>query len=86
MKASQVSFDQMTKIASGNRVLGEATSFIQVEYGLKELEACWDGFSNSSDTYNREFKNRKEICAEFAEALSEYIEFLVESQPEQVGS
>lgn len=85
MKASQVSFEQMMRSASTNKLLAEATSFIQVEYGIKELQGCWDGFSDSSDSYGLEFESRRHMCAEFASALSEYIEFLEESGPLQVG-
>lgn len=68
-----------------NRVLAEATSFIQVEYGISELHACWDGFVHTSDNYDQEFKSRKQICAEFANALADYIEYLGEPSPQSLG-
>jgi hypothetical protein len=85
MDASQCSFEQMMIAAAGSFTLAEATSFIQVEYGLNELKACWDGFVHTSDAYGQTFKSRKQICAEFTDALSEYIEFLGESIHLEVG-
>lgn len=76
MKASKCSYRQMMNIASENFTLAEATSYIQVEYGLSELQACWDGFVHTSDAYGIEFESRKHICSEFTQALSEYIEYL----------
>ena len=85
MKASSVTFEQMRHAARNNSDLGEATSFIQVEYGISELHACWDGFVHTSDNFDQEFSSRKHVCAEFTYALSEYIEFIGESLHLQVG-
>ena len=79
MIASQCSFEQMINIAAGNRELAEATSYLQVEYGIDELHSCWDGFVHTSDAFDQEFKSRKQICAEFTYALTEYIDYLGES-------
>jgi hypothetical protein len=79
MIASQVTFEQMKRYAANNPDLGEATSFLQVEYGISELHACWDGFVHTSDAFNQEFKSRKQVCAEFTYALTEYIDYLGES-------
>lgn len=73
-------------IASENFTLAEATSFIQVEYGLDELLACWDGFIHTSDAYGQEFATRRHICSEFAEALAEYIEYREQPTSHQMGS
>jgi hypothetical protein len=86
MIASDISFDQMMRVASANHKLGVSASYIQVEYGIGELEACWDGFVHTSDFHNLNFSSRKQICAEFANALSEYIEYLGESIPIEMGS
>lgn len=86
MIASDVSFIQMMRVAAGNKSLATATSYLQVEYGLDELQACWDGFIHTSDDYNQEFKNRKQVCEEFSNALNEYIDYLGESSHLQVGS
>lgn len=85
MNASECTFEHMMRVASGMFDLAEATSYIQVEYGLNELKACWDGFVHTSEAYGVTFKNRKQICVQFAVALSEYIEFLNESTPLEMG-
>lgn len=81
MNASDCSFEQMMKIASGMYELAEATSYMQVEYGLSELKACWDGFTHTSEAYDVKFKTRRHICKEFAYALSEYLAYLEETSP-----
>jgi hypothetical protein len=75
----------MMKVAAGNFTLAEATSFVQVEYGMDDLQASWQGFVDTSDEHNMEFKSRKDICINFAHALSNYIEYLEESSPLSVG-
>ena len=67
------------RVAASNRQLAEATSYVQVEYGLADLLACWEGFTHTSDAFNQEFKSRKQICAEFTYAITEYIDYLGES-------
>ena len=76
MIASEITFERMMIYAAGNFSLAEPTSFIQVEYGVKDLQACWDGFVDTSDDAGLEFKNKKEVCESFAEALHEYIKYL----------
>jgi hypothetical protein len=85
MLASQVTFDQMRKVAANNPTLGVAASYLQIEYGLKELEACWDGFVHTSDEYDQEFSSRKQICQEFSNALNDYLEYLGEPVPLALG-
>ena len=86
MIASDVTFEQMRRASRNLSELGVSASYLQVEYGLDELEACWDGFVHTSDSYAQAFKTRKAIYQEFANALSEYLEYLGESIPLQVGS
>jgi hypothetical protein len=86
MIASDVTFEQMRRASRNLSELGVPASYLQVEYGLEELEACWDGFVHTSDSYDQTFKTRKAIYQEFANALSEYLEYLGESIPLQVGS
>ena len=86
MIASEVTFEKMRIVARNNPELGVPASYLQVEYGLKELEACWDGFVHTSDEYGQEFKTRKQICLEFANALNDYIEYLGEQIPVTLGS
>jgi hypothetical protein len=85
MIASNVSFEQMMHAAAANPNLGLATSYMQVEYGLNELQACWDGFVHTSDNYGQTFKTRKQICLEFTNALNDYLEYLGESVSLKVG-
>lgn len=86
MRATDITFEQMRIGARNNSELGVPASYMQVEYGLSELEACWDGFAHTSDNYGVTFKSKKAIYLEFANALSEYIEAMGESIPVQVGS
>lgn len=85
MIASDVSFEQMRRASRNLSELGIPASYLQVEYGLAELEACWDGFVHTSDAYHQSFKSRKEIYLEFANALSEYLEYLGEPASLEVG-
>jgi hypothetical protein len=85
MLASSVSFEQMRRAARNNSDLGVPASYLQVEYGLAELEACWEGFVHTSDHYEQHFKTRKAIYEEFANALSEYLEYLGEQIPVSLG-
>lgn len=86
MNASSVSFDEMRVSARNLSELGVASSYLQVEYGLDELEACWDGFVHTSDNYGLKFKTKKAVCLEFQSAIKEYLEYLGESIHQQVGS
>ena len=86
MLASEVTFEQMRKAARNNPQLGVASSYLQVEYGLSELEACWDGFVHTSDSYQQVFPNRKGIFLEFSNALNEYLEYLGEQISVSLGS
>jgi hypothetical protein len=85
MLASEVTFEQMRRASRNLPELGVPASYLQVEYGLSELEACWDGFVHTSDAYHQTFKTRKEIYDEFANALSEYLEYLGEPASLEVG-
>ena len=85
MLASSITFEQMRRAARNNSELGVPASYLQVEYGLAELEACWDGFVHTSDHYQQHFKTRKEIYLEFANALSESLEYLGEQIPVSLG-
>ena len=86
MLASEVTFEQMRKAARNMSELGIPASYMQVEYGLSELEASWDGFVHTSDHYEQNFKNKKQIFLEFANALNEYLEYLGEPVSLEVGS
>ena len=85
MKASDITFESMMRFAAGNFTLAEATSFLQVEYGMSELRACWDGFVDTSNNAELTFKDRKTLCNEFTAALSDYIIFLDDEAPLSLG-
>ncbi len=85
MYASDVTFEQMRRASRNLPELGVPASYLQVEYGLADLEACWDGFVHTSDAYHQSFKTRKEIHQEFANAINEYLEYLGESIPVEMG-
>jgi len=86
MLASEVTFEQMRRASRNLSELGVPASYMQVEYGLAELEACWDGFVHTSDHHQQTFKTRKAIYQEFANGLNQYLDYLGESIPLQVGS
>ena len=85
MKASEITFESMMRFAAGNFTLAEATSFLQVEYGMSELRACWDGFVDTSNNAELTFKDRKNLCNEFTAALSDYIIVLDDEAPLSLG-
>ena len=82
MKPSACSFEQMMTIRSDIPMLADRTSWMQVEFGLNELKASWQGFVDITDDCGMEFKTRKQICTEFSEALTEYIDYLIEPVPQ----
>lgn len=86
MLASDITFEQMLKASRNLPELGVLSSYMQVEYGLSELRACWEGFVHTSDGYGQSFKSRKSIHLEFTNALNEYLEYLGEPISLQVGS
>ena len=85
MLASDVSFEQMRSAARNNSELGVLASYLQVEYGLSELEACWDGFVHTSDAFELTFENKKHVCLEFADALDDYLSYQGERIPISLG-
>ena len=79
------SFEGMRKFSTKNWKLAIATSFIQVEDGIDDLMACWEGFLHVSEEYNEVFEDETEMYQKFTDALNEYIEYL-EPTSNQVGS
>jgi hypothetical protein len=86
MLASTCSFDRMMQVATYMPELAKATSFFQVEFGMDELIACWDGFVHTSDHHEQRFSSKIAICKEFTDALSDYAEFIQEPASHQVGT
>jgi len=69
-------FDQMRKYATGSWEMSKALSFIQVEMGLEDLEACWDAFLDTSADYGEVFTDENDLYAKFTDALNDYAEYL----------
>lgn len=74
MKAGDMTLYDVRAIATGVVDLNLAVSFIQVEWGLQDLEACWDGFRDTADHYNQEFDNELDCALQFGLALNEFAE------------
>lgn len=55
------------------RPLSFFVSYIQVEYGLKELEAHWAGFFDTCSYERIKFNSFAEMCDKFMEFCSEII-------------
>jgi len=76
MIAPQCSFEEMKEMSTKMSDLGIILSFFQVEFGMDELHACWDGFVHTSDHYEQQFSSKTAICKEFTNALKDYREYL----------
>ena len=79
-------FDQMRKYATGSWEMSKALSFIQVEMGLEDLEACWDAFLDTSADYGEVFTDENDLYAKFTDALNDYAEYLEPTFNEVGGS
>lgn len=73
MRASECSFDDLMEIGHGSPTLSVLLSYVQVEHGLKDLQASWEGFTDSSDYGGEKFSNKYEICLNFGNSLLELI-------------
>lgn len=49
MTADMITFEELLRIAAREPALAEVLSFVQVEYGLDELKAHWQGFLDSAE-------------------------------------
>ena len=74
MKAGEMTLHDVRRIAAEVVDLNMAISFIQVEWGLKDLEACWDGFRDSADHFNQHFDDEHDCALQFCLALNEFAE------------
>lgn len=66
-------FESMMLAARHFPGLALATSFIQVEFGVKELEAHWAGFVDSINYY-QETLTQIGLYNSFTEGLEDFIE------------
>ena len=85
MKASDCTFDKMMANAKTIEKLAFSTSYVQVEFGVAELCSHWQGFVDTSDHYEMDFKSQKHIAKEFASALYAYLRQCDDDFPKQVG-
>jgi hypothetical protein len=74
MKASQCSLNYILSTAKNDAHLASVLSFIQVEYGLAELQGHWDGFVDASDFYGQTYSNKRDVANNFGEMLVEILE------------
>lgn len=72
MKASQCSLDNVFAIAAKDEDLALVLSFIQVEFGLTELQGHWDGFVDASDHYQDTFKSKRDVANSFGSTLVDF--------------
>jgi hypothetical protein len=69
-----MTLNDVRRLAAGIVDLNLAVSFIQVEWGLEDLQACWDGFRDTADHYNQEFDDERDCALQFGFALDEFAE------------
>jgi hypothetical protein len=74
MKAGDITLHDIRRLAAGIVELNLAISFIQVEWGLADLEACWDGFRDAADHFNQQFDDEHDCALQFGFALNEFAE------------
>ena len=74
MKATQCSLQTVLSAAKKDEDIALVLSFLQVEFGLAELQANWDGFVDSSEHYEITYKSRKDVANQFAGALVDLYE------------
>jgi hypothetical protein len=74
MKAGDMTLHDIRRMAAGIVDLNLAISFIQVEWGLNDLEGCWDSFRDASDHFNQHFDDERDCALQFGLALNEFAE------------
>jgi hypothetical protein len=74
----------MRKVACSIPSLGYATSYIQVEFGIKNLSDLWAIYIEASEDGGDTFKTKKAICEEFGTALNDLYD-ITEPPPYKMG-
>ena len=74
MKAGDMTLNDVRRLAAGSRELSLTLSFIQVEEGLSELEACWDGFRDASNHFDQEFDDERDCAVQFGLSVADFYE------------
>lgn len=73
MKASEFPWDKLLTYSVISPEVGMTFSFVQVEYGLDELKAHWEGFRDAADYHNLQFDDRNHIITHFAHELHQWL-------------
>lgn len=84
MRATECSFEELRIMSCRRPTLSVLLSYIQVEHGIHELQASWDGFTESSAYYGEEFSDKWEVCLGFERALHDFYD-VGEPVPFQMG-
>ena len=74
MKAGNITLDEVRHLAKGIEGLNIVLSFIQVEEGISELEACWDGFRDAANYFNQEFDDERDCAIQFGLSAADFYE------------
>lgn len=74
MEACSITLDDVRRLALTVRELALALSYVQVEEGLLELEACWEGFCDSSNHFGTKFDDEWDCAWQFGVSLRELYE------------
>lgn len=75
MKAGDMTLNDVRRLAAGIEELNLALSFVQVEEGLSELEACWDGFRDATTHFEQEFDDERDCAVQFGLSIADFYEF-----------
>ena len=69
-----MTLNDVRQLAAGLRDLSLTLSFVQVEEGLSELEACWDGFRDAANHFNQEFDDERDCAVQFGLSVADFYE------------
>lgn len=71
MLATEITLKDVFDVAKRNKALASALSFVQVEFGLDELQGHWEGFAQSNDFYDFHFSSKRDCAIQFGLLLEE---------------
>lgn len=80
MKASQTTLNDIFAIAAKDEDLALVLSYIQVEYGLAELQGNWDGFVDAAAHYGQTFKSKSDVANNFGSNLVDFYDLFSVSE------
>ena len=79
MQASVLRFNDLFTFAKSDPDLANSLSFIQVEYGLLELETIHESYVDSSIYLKEDFDSLEDIVEDFKESIGFHRELAEES-------